>query len=125
MYLYDIPGWWPRAHWLFELLQARKAGDINLKEVTICAPERHPTGSAESEHVPPEKNDASPSRQVTTLQSHASSPRAIRSQVFNWPLPARVARLARSARVELKILLERENPRFDDIDALDILQEVL
>ncbi|KAL3488291.1 hypothetical protein BJX62DRAFT_181054 [Aspergillus germanicus] len=55
MYLYDIPGWWPGAHWLFELLQARKAGDINLKKVTICTPERHPTESAGLEHVPSEK----------------------------------------------------------------------
>jgi hypothetical protein len=37
MYLYDIPGWWPGAHWLFELLQARKAGEINQKSGNLHA----------------------------------------------------------------------------------------
>jgi hypothetical protein len=46
----------------------------SIRKVAICTPERHPTVSADSEHVPSEKDDASPSKIVTTSQSDASSP---------------------------------------------------
>jgi hypothetical protein len=113
MYFYDIPGWWPGAHF-FELLQARRAKYNKLRKVTICTPESHPAGSAGPEHVPSHKNNVNP---LKPRPSNASA-----RKVFNWPLPPRVARLAKSAGVELKILLERENPSFDDFDALDVVQ---